>query len=151
MNYRFADISDLDILVQLRLDFIEVDINHNDYTTIKDNCYSYFQDALLKGLCDVVLAEEDNSVVGTAIIFYYNSVPSTFNVTGKNAYITSMYVKEEHRRKGIASAMLNKLIENAKQKDYTIIMLNASDMGMPLYKKFGFTEIQNGMLLKTSI
>ena len=147
MEYRFADINDLDLLVQLRLDFIEVDINHNDYTVLKDNCYSYFRDALTKGLCDIILAYEENSVIGTAIIFYYNSVPSTFNITGKNAYITSMYVKEDCRRKGIATAMLQQLIKITKQKGYPIIMLNASEMGKALYKKFGFSEIQNGMIL----
>ena len=149
MVYRFASTKDLDLLVQLRLDFLEVDINYKDYDTIKNNCYSYFQDALSKALCDIILAEDDEIIVGTGIIFYYNSVPSTFNISGKNAYVTSIYVKEEFRRRGIATNMLSQLIEASKQKGYPIIMLNASDMGKALYNKFGFTEIQNGMILKT--
>jgi predicted acetyltransferase len=43
--------------------------------------------------------------------------------------------------------MLQQLIEISKQKGYPIIMLNASEMGKALYKKFGFKDIQNGMIL----
>ena len=73
VKYRFAEIEDLDLLVQLRLVFIEVDINHKDYTRI---------------------------------------------------------------------------IDSANDKGYSIIMLNASEMGKTLYKKLGFSEIHNGMILK---
>lgn len=149
LKYRFADTNDLDLLVQLRLDFIEADRENEQYDIIKENCYSYFHNALSEGLSDVILAEDEEMVVGTAIIFYYQSVPSAFNMTGRNAYVTSMYVNEEYRRKGIATTMLNQLIDAANQKGYQIIMLNASEMGKHLYNKFGFKEIQNGMILKT--
>lgn len=148
MKYRFADIRDIDLLVRLRLEFLDVNHEHRQYDVIKENCYIYFTDSLEAGLCDVVLAEEDEKIVGTAIAFYYQSVPSVFNITGQNAYITSMYVKEEYRRRGFATTMLQQLIDVCKQKNYSIIMLNASELGKGLYKKFGFTEIQNGMILK---
>jgi len=149
LKYRFADSNDIDLLVQLRLDFLEMDKENKQYEVIKENCYSYFHNALSEGLSDVILAEDEEMVVGTAIIFYYQSVPSAFNMTGRNAYVTSMYVNEEYRRKGIATTMLNQLIDVANQKGYQIIMLNASEMGKHLYNKFGFKEIQNGMILKT--
>ena len=147
MKYRFADSKDIDLLVQLRLEFLEVNENNNQYEVIKENCYTYFRDSLETGLCVVVLAEEDDRIAGTAIVFSYQSVPSSFNVTGRNTYITSMYVKKEFRKKGIATTMLQQLIDNAKKKGYLIIMLNASEMGKGLYEKIGFTEIQNGMIL----
>ena len=147
LKYQFATINDLDLLVQLRLDFIEADRENEQYDVIKDNCYIYFRNALQNGFCDVILAETEDKIIGTGIIFYYNSVPSTFNINGKNAYVTSMFVKDEYRRKGIATTMLKQLIAVANQKGYQIIMLNASETGKTLYKKFGFTEIQNGMIL----
>lgn len=149
LKYRFADSNDIDLLVQLRLDFLEMDKENKQYEVIKENCYSYFHNALSEGLSDVILAEDEEMVVGTAIIFYYQSVPSAFNMTGRNAYVTSMYVKEEYRRKGIATTMLKKLIDVSNQKGYPIIMLNASEMGKTLYNKLGFTEIRNGMILNT--
>lgn len=149
MKYRFADTNDIDLLVQLRLDFLEMDKEDEQYDVIKENCYSYFHNALSEGLSDVILAEDKEMVAGTAIIFYYQSVPSAFNMAGRNAYVTSVYVNEEYRRKGIATTMLTQLIDIANKKGYPIIMLNASEIGKTLYKKLGFTEIQNGMILNT--
>lgn len=147
MQYRFATSEDIELLVSERLKFVEVDESCSEYKLIKDNCYAYFSEALKCGSCDVILAENDGKCVGTGIIFYYNSVPSTFNITGKNAYVTSMYVAPECRRNGIGSAILSKLLEKAESKGYEIIMLNASELGKPMYQKFGFADSKNGMIL----
>lgn len=147
MKYRFATNEDIDLLVAERLKFIEVDESSDNYNSLKNNCYKYFMNAFATNSCDVVLAEDDGKCIGTGIIFYYNSVPSAFNVTGKNAYITSMYVEPTYRRRELGTAILNALMEMAESKGYEIIMLNASEMGKTLYKKVGFVDSRNGMIL----
>lgn len=42
------------------------------------------------------------------------------------------------------------MVEKTKEKGYNIIMLNWSDMGKSLYKRFGFKEIENGMILNVN-
>lgn len=148
MIYRFGDITDINLLVSKRLEFIEVGEEDTNYKEIEDNCFCYFEKAMRENNCDIILAEEDGTCIGTGIIFYYESVPSAFNVSGKNAYITSMYVQQEFRRRGIARTMLYKLIKKALERGYKIIMLNASEMGKPLYEKMGFVESRNGMILE---
>lgn len=149
MKYRIATINDIDLLVYQRLKFIEVEENSNDYNTIRNNCCMYFKKAIGDNTCDVILAEKGAKCVGTGIIFYYDSVPSTFNPTRKNAYITSMFVEQDHRCQGIGTTILEMLVEKAEIRGYQVIMLNASDMGKPIYKKLGFVEIKNGMILDT--
>lgn len=148
MNYRFAEIWDIDLLVSQRLRFIEVDESGEECDCIKENCYIYFETALKDESCDAIFAEEDGKIVGTGIIFYYASVPSCANPTGKNAYVTSLYVEPDFRGWGIARAIMERLIEKAESRGYKVIMLNASEMGKPLYEKMGFAEIHNGMILK---
>lgn len=149
MQYRAATHDDIDLLVSQRMHFIDVDKSSKNYSQIKENCYSYFRQALVRETCDVILAENNGSCIGTGIVFYYDSVPSAFNITGKNAYITSMYVDPEYRRKGIGTEIVSRMIAKARERGYPIIMLNASDMGKPLYYKLGFSEINNGMILDT--
>lgn len=149
MVYRKASGDDIDLLVSQRLKFVEVEESDWKYAPLKENCHAYFSRAFAGHGCDVILAEEDGSCVGTGIIFYYDSVPSAFNVTGKNAYITSMYVEPSHRRKGIGKAVLKRLLECAGEKGCRIILLSASDMGRPMYEKMGFKENENGMILVT--
>lgn len=58
-----------------------------------------------------------------------------------------MYVEPGYRCKGIGTAILTRIVERAREREYKIIMLNASEMGKQLYKRLGFTEIKNGMIL----
>ena len=148
IRYRYADINDVNLLVSLRLKFLEVLPSDNCYQDIKSNIERYFKTKILSGECSVILAENEANVIGTGIIFYYDSVPSVSNVAGKNAYITSMYVHEQHRRQNIGSAILTKLVETAKEKNYHAVMLNATEIGKNLYQKHGFVAIENGMIYK---
>lgn len=146
--YRNATIDDIDFLVESRLDFIDITNTDENYELLKNNLYIYFEKGLLEKQCDIVLAEVDSSVIATGIIFYYSSVPSQFNPWGRNAYITSIFVNEKYRRQGIASNILDKLIKEALRKDYHIFYLYESEMGKPLYEKYGFGEGKKGMFLK---
>lgn len=146
--YRNATIDDIEFLVESRLDFIHISYTDENFELIKSNLNFYFEHGLKEKQCDIVLAEVDSSVIGTGIIFYYNSVPTLFNPRGKNAYITSMFVNEKYRRQGIASIILDKLIKTALLKEYHIFLLQETDMGKPLYEKYGFHEGKKGMILK---
>lgn len=46
----------------------------------------------------------------------------------------------KRRREGIAKAMVYHLLNKAKNEGYNISILNASEMGYPLYKKIGFKK-----------
>ena len=147
MYLRKAELSDTELLAELRLEFTEVCEGDREYEPLKESCLRYFEKAFADNTCDAMLAEDNGKIIGTGIVFYYDSVPSPFNITGKNAYITSMYVSPEYRHQGIGSQLLECVIEAARKRGYVIIMLNASEAGRGLYEKHGFSDIHNGMLL----
>lgn len=146
--YRNATINDMDFLVESRLDFIHVFKSEADYQLLKNSIQNYFENGFKENQFDIILAEYENSIIGTGIIFYYDAVPSSFNPWGKNAYITSMFVNENYRRRGIATKILDKLIQISKSKGYHVFILQESDMGRALYEKYGFQEGRKGMILK---
>ncbi len=148
IQYRNATINDLDFLVESRMDFIQIYNTDTNYNFIKNNVIQYFEKGFREEQFDIILAEFNDTIIGTGIIFYYDSVPSTFNPCGKNAYITSMFVQEEYRRQKIATNILDKLIYVAKLKNYYVIFLNESEMGKPVYEKYGFKEGKRGMFFK---
>ena len=58
--------------------------------------------------------------------------------------ITNVAVKEKHRQKKIASTLLNKAIQSAKDYELSILNLEVRDSNfaaISLYKKYGFYEI----------
>ena len=59
----------------------------------------------------------------------------------------NMYTDPAYRRKGIATKTLDLLIAEAKSKGVTAISLEATEMGRPLYEKYGFEKMEDEMAL----
>lgn len=77
-------------------------------------------------------------------------MPTYHNPSGNKAYIMNMYTHPDYRRKGIAYRTLELLVEDIKSREITSISLEATDMGRPLYEKFGFTKMKDEMELVLS-
>lgn len=57
----------------------------------------------------------------------------------------NMYTDPDYRRRGIARHTLELLVEEAKKKGISHISLEATDMGRPLYERFGFIKMNHEM------
>ena len=56
-------------------------------------------------------------------------------------YVNTLSVLEEHRRRGVASALLQKVIDMASHLDYIYLHTEANNQkSQALYRKFGFVE-----------
>lgn len=65
----------------------------------------------------------------------------------KKAYIMNMYTAPEYRRQGIAFQTLDLLVKDAKEQGVLQIALEATDMGRPLYERYGFIKMEDEMEL----
>lgn len=59
----------------------------------------------------------------------------------------NMHTSPEYRRQGIAFHTLDLLVEKAKQHGVSEVTLEATDMGRPLYEKYGFVKMEDEMEL----
>lgn len=78
--------------------------------------------------------------IGTGGVSFFQVMPTYHKPSGKKAYIMNMYTNPKHRRKGIAYKTLDMLIKDSKSKGISAILLEATDMGRPLYEKYGFEK-----------
>lgn len=58
-----------------------------------------------------------------------------------------MYTAPEYRRRGIAFHTLDLLVKEAKKMGISQITLEATEMGRPLYERYGFVKMQDEMEL----
>jgi len=66
--------------------------------------------------------------------------PGNFDLpNGRSGYILNIFTLKGYRKNGIASLLMNKLIEEAKRKKLDRIELRATAEGEPQYRKIGFT------------
>lgn len=153
MKYRKATIEDLEELARLRIDFMR-EVNgssssedESKYETLLKSNIEYFRENISNNHFIAWIAEADEKIVATSGLVFYNRPPSFKNLSGRVAYIMNIYTLEEYRKQGLASVLLDKTINEARKLGYEAIALNATDMGKPLYLKYGFNDVSGEMIL----
>lgn len=120
-------------------------LNENPQT-FYDNTYNYFKENIQNGSFVAFVAVEKDEIISTSGLCFYTVPPTYGNTNGLVAYIMNMYTKPQYRKQGIASQLLDCIVNEAKSKNCTKVTLNASEMGKPLYQKYGFKDLQNEMV-----
>ena len=148
MEYRFAAAADIELMLQSRMDTLRA-VNHLGAG------YQFsggFQEAIrmyfLNGDQDTVLALDGDRVVGCASMCYIRMMPTFSHPTGNRAHLMNVYTDPARRREGIAAKMVSMLIEEAWNKGVTEISLDATEAGRPLYRKLGFRDSRECMILE---
>ena len=84
------------------------------------------------------IAEIDGRPVASAGLLWFSHPPGPANPLGREAYILNVYTRPEARRLGLARALMERLIEEARASGVRRIWLRASPAGRPLYEDMGF-------------
>ena len=146
VQYRVTSKDDIELLMQSRLEMLR-EVNHlpTDYIfdeELVEKSREYFQNANQTTVLAI-----DKSVIGCATLCYVDMMPTFSHPTGKRAHLMNVYTNKQYRRQGIAAQMLSMLIDEAREKGVTEISLDATESGRPLYKKLGFVESAECMVL----
>ena len=137
-TYRKLSESDLLLLKQLLAVFGEAfnDVPTYQHAVPRD---SYLTSLLQKDNFIVVVALDGETVVGGLAAY----VLEKFEQERKEVYIYDLAVAEAHRRKGIATEMINQLKQISKEIGAYIIFVQADPPDLPaikLYESFGPCE-----------
>ena len=80
-----------------------------------------------------LVAKEENEVIG-----YIG-----MSIVIDEGYIFNVAVRENHRNKGVATALINELVTYGKKNNFSFITLEVRESNLPaisLYSKFGFNK-----------
>ncbi len=148
MEYRMASDRDIDLLVRSRMETLRaVNSLEEDYRfseRFEEASRKYF----LEGDQSTVLAMEGDQVVGCATMCFLELMPTFSHPEGKRAHLMNVYTDPSRRREGIAARMVSMLIEEAWNRGATEISLDATESGRPLYRKLGFRDSDECMVLE---
>lgn len=150
MTIRISDSNDIKLFMQIRLEMLrEVNALPSDYI-FSDEILKCSEEYFTNGNHTTVLAFDDKVVIGCATICYIYVMPTFSHPIGKRAHLMNVYTNQAYRRQGIAMQMMRILIDEAKEKGATEISLDATKEGRALYKKLGFTDSDECMVLNLS-
>jgi GNAT superfamily N-acetyltransferase len=151
IEYRKADTKDVDNLVRLRVEFLReignLESSEND-KVLEKALYEYLNKTIPCDEFVAWLALDSDKIVGTSGLSFYLVPPSYKNPSGKVAYIMNMYTVPQYRKQGVAKALFERTVDEAKSRGYKLISLHATEQGRPLYLKFGFKETYSEMDLR---
>ncbi|MBQ9902030.1 MAG: GNAT family N-acetyltransferase [Clostridia bacterium] len=155
IEYKIATSEDIAELMAIRLEMLrEVNFLSKDYIFSED-FYSYSRDYFLNGQHTTVLAVdekdekngENEKTIGCATLCYIEMMPTFSHPTGRRSHLMNVYTAPDYRVQGMARRMVEMLIEEAKRRGVTEISLDATASGRPLYRKLGFRESEECMVL----
>lgn len=148
--YKRATSEDIDILTRTRIEVLRAANQLSDdidMSEVEKESYSYYQKALCDDSHIAYLVFDGKRFVGAGGVSFFQVMPTYHNPSGNKAYIMNMYTNPAYRRRGIAAKTLDMLINDTKNKGITAISLEATDMGRPLYEKYGFIKMNDEMEL----
>ena len=152
-EYKKATIADIDELVRTRIIVLRAAnklSNNVDMSLVKKESYEYYKSALETGGHIAYLVYDNEIFIGAGGVSFYQVMPTYHNPTGKKAYIMNMYTAPAYRRQGIAFHTLDLLVKVIRKQGVSQITLEATEMGRPLYEKYGFVKMEDEMELKHS-
>ena len=139
INIRKTSLSDIERLIKLRLDFLTESYGENftsdEIHKLTEQLQEYYPKHLDAGDFVAALAEIDGEIAATAFMII-SEKPANIRsfITGKTAVILNVLTYPEYRRQGIATKLLELLIDEAKKADASYIELSASLMGKSVFK-----------------
>ncbi len=140
---RRATVEDVEALTELRIRFLAEHTpapKDTEYEALRKELRKYFTENIPKESFIAWLAESGNRIVATSGMVMWQMPANHFVKNGKQGYILNMYTLPEFRGRGICTALLEKLIGDAKALGLARLHLHASKMGEPIYRKRGFAE-----------
>ncbi len=150
-EYQRAAIKDIEELVRTRILVLRAAnklSDEADMSVAEQESYTCYKRALETGEHIAYLVYDQGTFIGAGGVSFYQVMPTFHNPTGKKAYIMNMYTAPGYRRQGIAFHTLDLLIKHAEAQGVLQISLEATDMGRPLYEKYGFVKMEDEMELR---
>ena len=147
MELKRLDINYIDEIIDLRLKQLK-DEGAVESFDLKPNLFKFYSEQLISDNFAIFGIIDNNKIIATGSLSFVYKPPYYNCPSGKIGLLSSMYVDDNYRRQGLATKMLDKIVEYAKENDCSLIHITSSKMGELLYTKYGFIKKNNFMEYK---
>lgn len=149
MELRRATTLDFHHIIRLRTEFLkEIASREDELNEVKLSIelLNYLKQHLNHDFVNW-LAQEGDQVIATGGICFHDYPPSFEILHPTRAYIMNIYTLPEYRGKCIGKIILDKLLEEARNRKVRTITLHTTEKAKSLYDEFGFHSKENEMVL----
>lgn len=138
-----ATLNDIEDLVKLRIDYLKMDLGNlseSDEKTIREQSKIYFAKHIHAGDFIALMAKIDGKIVSAAFLAIQEKPANPSFITGITGTLLNVITYPEYRKQGIASKVVQRIINEAEKMGVSSIDLSSTEDGKTLYEKIGFTK-----------
>lgn len=142
MDIRRATIDDTGLLIRARLDFL-LDlwpVTPEKQEALTRELQAYYPAHIEQGDFVALLGFEGDELAATAFMTYSDFPPNDRIMAARRAMAGGIFTYPAHRRRGHASKLVLALADIARAEGAAILDLYATEAGMKVYEKIGFTK-----------
>lgn len=142
MNVERANATDADELVELRVAYLTEDngeLDGDDEAAIRDGLPSYYGAHLGRDLHAYIVREEGR-IASCAFLIVVEKPMSPAFMSGRTGIVLNVYTRPDCRRRGYARQVMQALLDDADTLGLSVVELQATDDGYPLYLSVGFKD-----------
>ena len=139
------EVTDLDILMRWRAEVLRNVFGEEPDADLLEENRRYYARHIAAGSHLAIVASEDGVELGCGGVCLTDELPSPDNPSGHCAYLMNIYVRREYRQRGVAHAIVRRLIAEARRRGCDKIYLETTDDGKPVYASLGFREMPDMM------
>lgn len=147
IQYKRLTEKELEIFIEMRINQLKEE-GAKEEIDLRPALKDYYDRHMKDGTFVSWIALDKNKIIATSGISFVEKPPYFSCPNGKIGLLSSMFTDKDYRRKGIAKELLSRIVEDAKKYGCKMIQITASDMGVLLYKDFGFVENKNFLQYK---
>lgn len=149
LEYRRLRPSDIPTFTEMRIAQL-LEEGAQQSCDLRPALYDYYERHLAEGTFVSWLALSEGQIVGTSGLSVVEKPPYFGCPTGRIGLLSSMFVRPDLRRQGIARDLLLRVVDEAKARDCGAVHITASEAGVHLYHSCGFTHHERFMQLVLS-
>lgn len=142
IKYDVATKDDINELIRLRIAYMMDDfgsVSEDERIALEKQLPDYFSRKLGSELIAFV-ARDEKRIVSVAYLLIIEMPANLMLLNGIYGDVLNVYTEPEYRGKGLATRLMNNLIEYGKKAGLGRIDLLATGDGYPIYKKVGFED-----------
>jgi GNAT superfamily N-acetyltransferase len=154
MQIRPAEANDLDLILQMRLDFLSevrglAPVEATD--EFRAETRAFIHRTQREDRLRTWIAEEHGKVLGIVWVVVNDVPPLPEDARSREGYIINEYVKPAARGRGVGRLLLGAALGSADKLGIRRFFLFATDAGKPLYVNEGFTSTERYMVLPVPV
>lgn len=145
--YKKLTEDELDTFINMRINQLREEGAKEDID-LKPALKNYYNKHMADGTFVAWLAIDNEKIIGTSGMSFVEKPPYFGCPSGKMGLLSSMFTSKDYRRQGIAKELLKRVVSEAREYGCGTVQITASDMGVLLYRNFGFVGNSNFMQYK---